>query len=185
MWMQPRRLALAVLMVVMGYFLLTLTQTSVTDTGDTETAKASIIMFADNIQVRTYNANGQQTHQINGLRVEQADEQLSLISQPDVRLVNPDASEWVVTAHLAEFDNRHQIKLLKGVEATKAGTNAIDIASDSLFINTQTQVISTQDPVTFLTQSGKLSAIGMTFDTKAEFIEFSADVHTTLFRDTQ
>jgi len=43
-------------------------------------------------------------------------------------------------------------------------------------LNTKTNFISTKDPVTFLSQDGKLTAIGMTFDTKTENIEFLADV---------
>jgi LPS export ABC transporter protein LptC len=176
MWIQPRRLGIAIIMVVVGYILLNATQSGSSLSNDTPSTTKPLLLFAENIETQTFSSNGQLTNSMSGKRLEQHSQNLIQITSPKVRFLNEDNSQWQVSAQSGVYKNDSLLQLLNDVHAERSDPKHIQINTDSLLLNTKTNFISTKDPVTFLSQDGKLTAIGMTFDTKTENIEFLADV---------
>ena len=179
MWMQPRRLALAIVMVVAGYFLLTQTQSSNDhiDVIDNNTL-APILLFADNIRTVQFDASGTRQHVITGTRLAQRDADETRIQNPSITLYQGSQLAWRVTADEATVEKGEQFHLSNNVLADKLSGNKVNISTISLDINTQTGLVSTKDPVTMVAQHVKLTAVGMTFDVENESIAFLSQVHT-------
>lgn len=179
MWMQPRRLALAIIMVVAGYFLLVQTQSSNDENGliDTTSPKP-VLLFADNIRTLQFDSSGVRQHLLTGVRLDQRNTSEALIQSPSVSLYQGSDVAWVVTANQATVEKGEQFQLSNNVVADKLTGYKTNIKTASLDINTQTGLVSTKDPVTMVAQRVKLNAVGMTFDVENESIAFLSQVHT-------
>jgi LPS export ABC transporter protein LptC len=60
---------------------------------------------------------------------------------------------------------------------TPGGTEPITLRTRSMRINTPTEFIETQDPVTFLWSGHEMTAVGMNADLKAGKLRLESDVH--------
>ncbi len=180
MWMQPKRLISAILMLLVGYFLINATMTSTaTLESSVVDGPAPLVLFAEGVQTRQFNRDGQLTETIAGVRLEQREgASTTTLTKPKIEFYSDQATTWSVSAEIGSYDNVETFQLSQQVLAKKPGSDSVAINTESLTVDTRSGIVSTKDPVTMTSQHGKLDAVGMTFDTHSEFVQFHANVQT-------
>ena len=180
MWMQPHRLLSAILMLLVGYFLLNATMKSPVSIDQAPQRNAHpLALFAEGIHTRQFDSQGLLTQTVTGSRLEQREGVSdTTLTNPRVQFDDDGAITWTVTAKQGAYDNLETFQLSQQVVVQNSGNKPVTIHTDNVALNTLSGFVSTKDAVTMTTQQGKLDAVGMTFDTHREIIQFHANVQT-------
>ena len=154
------------------------------DTTDESPISASnespLMLFADDIRANRFNESGELTTDIKAGRIlqRQGNEYIQMQS-PEVR-ISEAMSHWLVRAKNAQLGSNNKIITLRGdvVLKSESDQDEIELTTAELIYDQRSGFISTSYPVTMVSNTLSLTAVGMNLDLNTQEIEFVSNVRT-------
>jgi LPS export ABC transporter protein LptC len=126
--------------------------------------------------------DGRPRYTLNAKQIEQHPKDGSVQAQIVHMIIDDvDGNRWTVDAERGEIKNSGDNVDLSGdvhVSGMLPGTDQpADISSDRLSFDTRTDVVSTQDPVTFVWASRQIHSVGIVASLKDSHVQLESGVH--------
>ncbi|NLW04039.1 MAG: LPS export ABC transporter periplasmic protein LptC [Pseudomonadaceae bacterium] len=121
--------------------------------------------FVENASLSSFNAQGQRLQKINSVQVTHYPEKdITLFEKPLMHHYTQQGQAWQVVAERAEHLGEDVIYLEEKVVITPLNSNSAYLPkflTERLWVNNATQTAHTEDPVSFISPSGKTTGQGL------------------------
>ena len=177
--MKPRTsLSIVAIIALLSWWLLSTEQKKQT----AELQEDSFIdLFIKNFTLRSTNETGNTVYTLKANRLEHySDSETSLIFNPEINIPLQE-SHWLITADTGEIDNKQVfIRLLDNVVMKDTNSDTpFEIKTHSMTINTQTQIIESDQRVNIMNGTLNLVSNGMYYSNREKQLKLLSNVKGT------
>ena len=140
-----------------------------------------IDLFIKNFTLSSTNESGNTVYTLKANRLEHyRDSEISQIFDPEINIPQAE-SHWLITAKTGEIDNKQILIRLKNNVIMKNTDSEVpfEISAQSMTINTETQIIESDQSVNIRNGSLNLVSNGMHYDNRERQLRLLSDVNGT------